>query len=70
MEAFYESNSFEDALRNAVSVGGDSDTLADIAGGIAEAYYEIPDLIRSEAMAFLDDEMREIVVRFKEKYQK
>ena len=70
MEAFYESNSFEDALRNAVSVGGDSDTLADIAGGIAEAYYGIPDLIRSEAMAFLDDEMREIVVRFKEKYQK
>ena len=46
------------------------DTLADIAGGIAEAYYGIPDLIRSEAMAFLDDEMREIVVRFKEKYQK
>ena len=70
LEAFYESNSFEDALRNAVSVGGDSDTLADIAGGIAEAYYGIPDLIRSEAMAFLDDEMREIVVRFKEKYQK
>ena len=68
--AFYESSSFEDALRNAVSVGGDSDTLADIAAGIAEAYYGIPDQIRGKAMAFLDDEMREIAVRFAERFQK
>lgn len=41
--AFLESNSFEDAMRKAVSLGGDSDTLACITGGIAEAYYkEIP----------------------------
>ena len=43
MMAFFESGSFEDAIRNAISVGGDSDTLAAITGGIAEAYYGIPD---------------------------
>jgi ADP-ribosylglycohydrolase len=43
MIAFLESNDFEDAIRKAVSMGGDSDTLACITGGIAEAYYkEIP----------------------------
>ena len=40
--AFLESNSFEDALRNAVSLGGDSATLACITGGIAEAFYGMP----------------------------
>ena len=46
LEAFFESESFEDAIRTAVSVGGDSDTLACITGGIAEAYYkEIPKAI-------------------------
>ena len=70
LEAFYEADSFEDTLRNAVSVGGDSDTLTGIAAGIAEAYYGIPDPIRREAMAFLDEEMRRIAVRFAERYQK
>ena len=42
IRAFYESNDFEDAIRNAVSIGGDSDTIACIAGAIAEAYYGIP----------------------------
>ncbi len=70
LEAFYEAESFEDALRNAVSLGGDSDTLAAITGAVAEAYCGIPDPIRREAMAFLDDEMRRIAVRFAERYQK
>ena len=70
LEAFYEADSFEDTLRNAVSVGGDSDTLTGIAAGIAEAYYGIPEPIRREAMAFLDEEMRRIAVRFAERYQK
>lgn len=70
LTAFYESDSFEDALRNAVSLGGDSDTLTDITGGIAEAYYGIPDEIRREAMEFLDDEMRRIAGRFAEVFQK
>ncbi len=70
LETFYEADSFEDTLRNAVSVGGDSDTLTGIAAGIAEAYYGIPDPIRREAMAFLDEEMRRIAVRFAERCQK
>ena len=44
-----ESDSFEDAIRNAVSLGGDSDTLAAIAGPIAEALHGIPAEIRTEA---------------------
>ena len=47
--AFLESTSFEDAIRNAISVGGDSDTIAAICGGIAEAYYGIPTEIRKHA---------------------
>ena len=50
IEAFLESDSFEDAIRNAISVGGDSDTLAAITGGIAEAFYGIPDDIRDQAI--------------------
>ena len=70
LAAFYESDGFEDALRNAVSVGGDADTLTDITAGIAEAYYGIPDQIRIKAMTFLDDEMREIAGRFAARFQK
>ena len=51
--AFFESTSFEDAIRNAISIGGDSDTLAAITGGIAEAYYGIPEAIRTHALTFL-----------------
>ena len=51
IEAFLESTSFEDAIRNAISIGGDSDTLAAIAGSIAEAYYGIPDDLRKQATA-------------------
>jgi type I restriction enzyme M protein len=40
--AFLESNGFEDALRNAISIGGDSDTIAAMMGSIAEAFYGIP----------------------------
>lgn len=54
LEAFFESTSFEDAIRNAVSIGGDSDTIAAIAGGVAEAYYGIPADIRKLALTFLD----------------
>lgn len=52
--AFLESTGFEDAIRNAISIGGDSDTLAAITGGIAEAYYGIPADLRNRALEFLD----------------
>ncbi len=55
LAAFFESTSFEDAIRNAVSVGGDSDTIAAITGGIAEAYYGIPEEIWEKAKTYLDD---------------
>lgn len=55
--AFLESSDFEDAIRNAISLGGDSDTLAAITGSIAEAAYGIPDWIRNKALTFLDDRL-------------
>lgn len=64
LEAFFESTSFEDAIRNAISIGGDSDTLAAITGGIAEAYYGIPADIRKHALTFLDNKMLSILNAF------
>lgn len=66
--AFFESTGFEDAVRNAVSIGGDSDTIAAITGGIAEAYYGIPASIRKYALTFLDEDLLKIVVAFENKY--
>ncbi|MFO7934632.1 MAG: ADP-ribosylglycohydrolase family protein [Bacteroidales bacterium] len=63
--AFLESGSYEDAVRNAISLGGDSDTLACITGGIAEAYYmEIPEEIERKGLSYLDRELFEVVERF------
>ena len=60
--AFLDSNSFEDAIRKAVSLGGDSDTLACITGGIAEAYYkEIPKSIADRVIINLPEFFREIL---------
>jgi len=55
--AFLESTSFEDAIRIAISVGGDSDTLAAITGAIAEGYYGVPSWIREKALSYLDEEL-------------
>ena len=68
LEAFFESTGFEDTIRNAVSIGGDSDTIAAIAGGVAEAYYGIPADIRKLALTFLDAEQLEILNAFESKY--
>lgn len=67
-EAFFESTGFEDAIRNAISIGGDSDTLAAICGGIAEAYYGIPTDIREPALTFLDPGLKKILIQFERKY--
>jgi ADP-ribosylglycohydrolase len=58
--AFLESTDFEDAIRNAISLGGDSDTLAAITGSIAEAAYEIPQWIKDKAWTYLDEPLREV----------
>lgn len=60
IEAFLESTSFEDAIRTAISLGGDSDTVAAITGSIAEAYYGVPPEIRDRALRYLDNELRAI----------
>jgi ADP-ribosylglycohydrolase len=58
-----EATDFEDAIRNAVSVGGDSDTIAAIAGGIAEARFGIPENIAAEAWRYLPLDMRTILTQ-------
>ena len=68
LEAFFESTSYEDAIRNAISIGGDSDTLGAITGGIAEAYYGIPKKIREEGKSFLDDTLKFILEEFEDKF--
>lgn len=64
LQAFFESSDFEDAVRNAISIGGDSDTIAAIAGSIAEAYYGIPDDIKRNAFKYLDNTLIEIYNAF------
>ena len=62
--AFLEGNDFEDVIRTAVSLGGDCDTLTCIAGGIAEAFYGIPDKISIEGYNRMNADMREVLCRF------
>jgi ADP-ribosylglycohydrolase len=63
--AFLESTDYEDAIRNAISIGGDSDTIAAIAGGIAEAFYrEIPSYIKDRVVSSLPSEFREVIAAF------
>jgi len=69
LEAFYESEDFEDTIRNAISIGGDSDTIAAIAGGIAEAHYGIPSDIRGKALPFLDKTELSILEEFESVFQ-
>jgi ADP-ribosylglycohydrolase len=63
--AFLESDSWEDAVRNAVSLGGDSDTLACIAGAVAEAFYGgVPPAVRERALALLPADLRAVAEAF------
>ena len=66
--AFFESTSYEDAIRNAISIGGDSDTIAAIACSIAEAHYGIPADLREAAMQRLDAPLQQIVTEFESVY--
>jgi ADP-ribosylglycohydrolase len=63
--AFLESRDFEDAIRNAISLGGDSDTLAAITGSIAEAAYGVPAWIEEKALSYLDAPLLDVVYRWK-----
>ena len=69
--AFINSTSFEDAIRNAISLGGDADTLACIAGAIAEPFYRgVPEQIVSEVESRTPKELMTIVARFRSKYSR
>lgn len=69
IKAFLESNDFEDAIRLAVSIGGDSDTIAAIAGGIAGAYYGIPNNIKARALMYLSSDLVDILAEFEGAYR-
>lgn len=67
--AFLESENFEDAIRKAISIGGDSDTIACITGGIAQAFYkDIPDPILDKVYEILDPRLRQVVTLFCNRY--
>ncbi len=65
IRCFLDANSFEDAVRNAISLNGDSDTLAAIAGSIAEAAYGVPAWIEETALGFLDDRLIDVISRWR-----
>ncbi|MDO4400915.1 MAG: ADP-ribosylglycohydrolase family protein [Coriobacteriia bacterium] len=66
--ALLESTSFEDAIRNAISIGGDSDTIAAIAGSIAQGRYGVPDELAEEVARRLPEHLRSTVTRFCERF--
>lgn len=69
IRAFIDSADFEDAVRTAVSLGGDSDTLACITGGIAQAFYRnVPDEIQTAVYSILDDRLAAITRIFMDRY--
>ena len=62
--AFLEGTDFEDVIRTAVSLGGDCDTLACIAGSMAEAFYGVPEELKVECRKRIEPEMLEVLYRF------
>ena len=67
--AFLEGDGFEDVIRTAVSLGGDCDTLTDIAGGMAEAFYGVPGELKEKCHQYTPEDMHEVMLEF-EKYKK
>ena len=65
---FFEGESYEDVIRNCISIGGDSDTIAAIAGGIAEAYYGVPEEYAREARKILDKRLLDVLDEFERRY--
>jgi len=66
--AFLESTDFETAIRLAISIGGDSDTIAAITGSMAEAFYGVPEDMAREALAYLPADMIEVMRQFNDHY--
>ena len=68
--AFFNSSSFEDSIRTAISFGGDTDTMGAITGSIAEAFYGVPSKMKVKALKYLDKNLVKIVKEFTNKYKK
>lgn len=68
LKAFFESAGFEDVIRSAVSIGGDSDTIAAIAGAVAGAYYDVPEALRLKVLSYMDEGMKEILFDFEKRF--
>ena len=66
--AFLDGEDFEDSIRNAISIGGDSDTIGCITGSIAEAYFGVPADLRNSAMNYLPEEFQSIISEFENKF--
>lgn len=68
--AFLDGKDFEDCIRNAISIGGDSDTIGCITGSIAEAFFGIPQVIRDKVFAYLPTKFIDIIIEFENRYGK
>lgn len=68
LACFREGKNFEEVIRNSIAIGGDSDTVATIAGSIAEAYYGVPEWMEKEAYKYLPEELKQLVCKFENKY--
>ena len=66
--AFLDGEDYEDSIRNAISIGGDSDTIGCITGSIAEAYFGVPADLRNSAMNYLPEELQSIISEFENKF--
>ena len=66
--AFLISTDYEDAIRTAISMGGDADTMACIAGSIAEAFYGMPKDLEEIGMEFLTEDLKEVLKKFDDKF--
>ena len=64
LACFFEGDCYEDVIRNCVSIGGDSDTIAAIAGGIAEAYFYVPNEVKERVWDFLPNDLASICKEF------
>ena len=70
LACFFEGEDFEEVIRNCISIGGDRDTIAAIAGGIAEAFYGVPEKIVKEARHYLDKKLLIVLDEFQESQMK
>lgn len=61
---FLESNNFEEAIRNSIVIGGDSDTIGAITGSIAEAYYGVPNDMKEKALSYLPKDIKQVIDQF------